>query len=308
MSSEIAHTLTAADGTELAYWVRPADEPGGRTLLLLHGAASNHTRWSEFVDHTSQTRTWNVVRPDLRGSGASMTRQGQNVETWCSDLVRILDHENVTAVTIIGHSLGAQIAMNFAHRFPERVVGLVLIDPVFQRALQGKQAFLSRNEWLLRGAASVIGVFNRLGFYRRHIPDRDLRQLDEETREALEGEESFEEIAKRYSALGLILAHMPTANYLRQALATVGPVSGLEEIDKPVLVLLSGGITFADAEINAEEISRFVDVEVVTLDANHWPLTEAPEQTRREIEQWLDQRFPPGSGSDPSRGRTPATL
>ena len=301
MPPETAHTLTSPDGIELAYWIRPADEPSQRTLLLLHGAASNHTRWSEFVDQTSLTRSWSILRPDLRGSGASMTRRGQDVETWCADLLHILDQEEIGKVAIVGHSLGAQIAMSFAHRYPERTASLVLIDPVFQRALLGKQAFLSRNGWLLRSAAGAIGVFNRLGLYRRHIPDRDLRQLDEETRKALQGEESFEEIAKRYSALGLILAHMPTANYLRQALATVGAPPALEEIGTPVLVLLSGGITFADAEINAEEIGRFSDVEMVTLDANHWPLTEAPQQTRQAIEVWLDRRFPPAPDLEPDR-------
>ena len=126
---------------------------------------------------------------------------------------------------------------------------------------------------------------------RRRIPNRDLRELDEETRQAIAGDGSFEEIARRYGALGLILKHTPTANYLRQALATIAPLPPLESISVPVLTLLSGGTTLADLEHNRAEVERFPDSTIGTLAANHWPLTETPDETREAIEEWVVQRF-----------------
>lgn len=291
-------TLRAADGTELAYWRHRVEAPGKRVILLLHGAASNHTRWSEFVEHTRLTSSWSVLWPDLRGNGASMTRGRQGIAVWCEDLVEILDAEDFAEAVVIGHSMGAQIAVNLAHRAPERTLGLVLIDPVFQRALRGKHRAYSRHPRAVMGVAEIISWLNRLGLRRRRIPNRNLRELDEETREAMAGGEAFEVIAERYGALGPVLEHMPVANYLRQMVATTAPLPPLSEIDVPVLVLVSAGITFADSEVSRREIDRFPDHQVVTVNANHWPLTEAPDETRETVEDWVESRFPRPSSAD----------
>jgi pimeloyl-ACP methyl ester carboxylesterase len=84
---------------------------------------------------------------------------------------------------------------------------------------------------------------------------------------------------------------MPTANYLQQLVETVGPVPDLAAIHCPVLVLLSSGITFAHAEINKQEIARFPRVEVVPIEANHWPLTERPAEVRQAIENWVGANY-----------------
>jgi len=281
--------MIAADGVGLAYWLsRPATEDD-RTLVLLHGAASNHTRWSEFVEHTWLTESWNVLAPDLRGNGESMVRGGQSCARWARDVVAMLDAEGLPAAVVVGHSLGAQIAIHLAHRYPERVRGLVLIDPLFPRGLRGKQRRLWQVRWLVRAVRALIRALNAMGIRRRTIPNRDIRRLDEQTREALQGAESFEEIAKRYTSLRPILGSLPTANYLGQLIATVSPLPPLSEIEVPVAVLLSGSTTLADSEINREEVARFPNSEVITLPANHWPLTEAPDATREAIEGWIER-------------------
>jgi pimeloyl-ACP methyl ester carboxylesterase len=287
-----ARRLTAADGVELAYWISIPSAETDRALVLLHGVASNHTRWSEFVERTTLTGSWAVVWPDLRGNGESMTRSGQTIDAWCSDLLEILEAERLPGAIFVGHSLGAQVAVHLAHRSPDRVNGLVLIDPVVGHSLTGRPGWWYRNRWILRLAALKIRVLNALGLRRRRIANRDIRALDEETREALRGEGSFEEIARRYKKLGPILAHMPSANYLSQVLATIAPLPPLEGIEVPVLAVQSTGVTFADAEVNRAEIRRLPHVEVTTVSANHWPLTEAPEETRRVIESWVGRSFP----------------
>ncbi|MDX1645357.1 MAG: alpha/beta hydrolase [Thermoanaerobaculia bacterium] len=298
---EERRALTASDGVELTYWLTPAARESCGLLLLLHGAASNHTRWSEFVDRTRLTETWDVLRPDMRGNGESMTRRDLGLATWCRDIEEILVAEGRRRAVVVGHSLGAQIGIHLAHRRPARVVGLVVVDPVFRRALSGWQRVLSRNLWLVRGLAAAVLLLNRIGLRRREFTARDLRELDRETRRALEEAESFDEIARRYGALGPILRHMPTANYLRQLVTTVAPLPPLEAITAPVLVLLSAGITFADLQTNRAEAARFPDHEVVEIAANHWPLTETPDEVRREIERWIGERFEvPASDAAPT--------
>ena len=295
---------SSSDSLPLAYWVRRPSAAGNRHLLLLHGAASNHTRWSEFVDHTRLSADWTIVFPDMRGNGESRTRGRQDMDIWCDDLIDILDAEHAGSAIVAGHSLGAQIAINFAHRNPDRTRGLVLIDPVFQSSMRGTQATVNSARSLPRSVPSAAGLgsptscsiwviraLNIVGIHRRNVRDRDLRELDEETREAIRGAESLEAIAKRYGALGPILRHMPTVNYLRQALATVSPPPPASEISVPVLVLLSGGTTLASVDLNRAEAARFPNSEIVMLEANHWPLTETPDAVREAIDDWVSSRF-----------------
>jgi pimeloyl-ACP methyl ester carboxylesterase len=232
-----------------------------------------------------------VIFPDMRGNGASMTRGRQGMSLWCADLADVLDAEGASSAVVVGHSLGAQIAAQFERHYPETVAGLALIDPVFQRALKGRQRLVRRYRWVLQGLALLIRALNAIGVHRRHVHDRDLRELDAETREAIAGSESFEEIARRYGALGPILRHMPTANYIRQGLATVSPLPDPADIGVPVLVLISGGTTLADLDVNRTEAARFPNSEIVMLEANHWPLTEAPDAVRRALEDWVTRTF-----------------
>ncbi len=290
---ESRRTLTVSDGIELAYWLWRCEPNPAPLLLLLHGAASNHTRWSEFLDKTSLKRDTDVLRPDLRGNGASMARGRLDHEIWSRDLHELLAAEDYPRALIGGHSLGAQIALEFAHRHPQQTSGLILIDPVFKRALTGSRRRLGHLMPLFVLATWVARAANGLGIRRRSIDaERDLRRLDEETRDALRGGESHQEIARRYSALGPILRHMPVANYLQQLRATVAAVPPLEDIGCPVLVILSAGSTFADPDVNREEIARFPRVSTVEIDANHWPLTERPDDVRQAIEGWVARELP----------------
>ena len=285
------YQIDTSDGCSLSYWLRRAPNQPASVILLIHGAASNHTRWSELVDMTSLARTWDLLRPDMRGNGQSFYRGRIGLEIWSRDLEEILDAERYSRTLLVGHSLGAQIAIQFAHDFPDRVQGLVLIDPVVRRALIGRQRRLSSARPLFQAAVWAIQLLNALGFRRHQIPDRDLRALDQETRKALQGGQSAAEIAKRYGALGPILRCQPTANYLQQLLATSAPLPDLAEVNVPVKVLLSTGITFADPQINRDALEHFPDVSFTSIDANHWPLTESPDEVRQAIEEWVERRF-----------------
>jgi len=283
--------IDTADGCSLSYWLRRAPHQPAPVILMIHGAASNHTRWSELVDMTSLSTSWDLLRPDMRGNGRSFYRGRLDLGIWSRDLEEILDAEKCSRALLVGHSLGAQIAIQFAHDFPERVLGLSLIDPVARCALIGPKRWLAVTRPLFQAAIRVARGLNALGVRRRQIPDRDLRELDQETRAALGEGQSADEIAKRYSALGPILRFEPTANYLQQLVATTADLPDLTQITVPVQVLLSKGITFADPQINRRELGRFPDVHFTDIDANHWPLTESPDQVREAIEEWVDRRF-----------------
>ena len=284
---ETAHTLAMRDGVAIHYRLARAPGAPRRVIVLLHGLASNLTRWSEFVEQTTLGDRFDLLRVDLRGHGESFTRDRIGMRIWCGDLLALLDHEKYERAVLVGHSLGAQLAVHFAHRAPERVEGLVLIDPVFRAALTPRWRLIARLAplaWLL---VWVIRLLNRLGLRRRHIPNRDLRRLDEVTRTNLLSQGKQAEMIARYSSPWPDLKHFPTANYIAEYIELLRPLPELHHLTMPVLVLLSKGITFTDLNRTRQAVRHIAHGEMQMLQAFHWPLTENPIGVRTAIENWI---------------------
>jgi pimeloyl-ACP methyl ester carboxylesterase len=255
-------------------------------VVLLHGLASNLTRWSEFVEHTRLADTRDVVRVDLRGHGGSATRGPIGLEIWCDDLLALLDAEGAARALLVGHSLGAQVALACAARAPQRVAALVLIDPVFRAALKGRWRWLARAGPLFAAAAALVRGANALGLRRRAIPPLDLRQLDRVARASLASPEAEAEFIRRYSSTRADLRTFRTAHYLRELVELFRPVADPRAIAVPVLVLLSTGATFAALDDMRRIAAGFPVGEVRTIDCHHWPLTERPDEVRAIVEDW----------------------
>ena len=288
---EVLRSLRTIDGTTLGYrLLREAATPR-RLIVLIHGVASNMTRWSEFVEHTTLKQSWDIMRLDLRGHGESFTRGKLGMEYWCKDLRDILDAEGYDQAVIIGHSLGAQVAMQFTARYPARVRGLALIDPVFHQALRGSLRIMSLLRPAIESLVCLIRLLNMLGLRRRHIPGRDLRRLDEKTRESLLAAGKKQDMIELYSSPWEDLKFFPVAGFLQELLEITRPLPPLAQIKIPVLALLSSGVTYTSPDVTHRMLAECPQIQTETIDAHHWPLTESPEQVRSAIEQWC-QRLP----------------
>ena len=256
--------------------------------MLLHGLASNHTRWSEFVEQTSLAATHDLLTPDLRGHGqpATVSDQG-DLDAWTQDLATLLARTGHQHAVIVGHSLGAQVAMHFAALYPARTTSLYLIDPVLRTAL------LPKNQWILTAtpvfsvAAALIRFANRLGLYRDHIEPLDLRELDRAARIALKSPENTEAFIKQYSSTRADLKHIHTAQYLQDVVELLRPPPDFARLGCPVRVLLSTGATFAGERDTRRDFSTLANVSFATIDCHHWPVTERPEAVRLAIESWV---------------------
>src|SRR5688572_17993354 len=132
--------------------------------------ASNLTRWSEFVEHASLKEKVDVLRLDLRGHGESFSRTRIGMEVWTRDLVELLAHLGYERAVLVGHSLGANIALRFAIAHPNRIAGICLIDPVLTEALRGQALWLRRFSWLLRSVVALLRLLNDVGIRRAVIP------------------------------------------------------------------------------------------------------------------------------------------
>src|SRR5574337_284681 len=188
---DTVRTLRMPDGALIGYRLWRSRVPH-QVLVLLHGLASNMTRWSEFVARTTLRESWDLLRPDLRGHGLSLRRGRVGMAEWSADLAAILDAEGYPHAVVAGHCLGANLAVEFAARYPGKVSGLILIEPMLREALAGRMRQIARLRPLFVPAAWLIRGLNACGIYRRRLRPLDLEELDRETRASVSAEGTAE--------------------------------------------------------------------------------------------------------------------
>ncbi len=105
------------------YVVREGSRPA---IVLLHGAGSNHTVWTKVLPYLGGRK---LILPDFRGHGRS-SRGEISMKQMLSDLKSILRNEQDAKIDVVGYSLGATIAAEFAKQNPKLVNKLVLMSIV----------------------------------------------------------------------------------------------------------------------------------------------------------------------------------
>ncbi len=145
-------------------------EGRGPLIVLVHGIAGTSATWDDLIPRLSGRLR--VLAPDLLGHGESAKPEGDySLGAYANvlrDLLEVLGHERAT---LVGHSLGGGIALQFAYQFPERCERLVLVSsgglgrevhPVLRAAaLPGAEVVLP---WLSVAARKSVGrVVHALG-------------------------------------------------------------------------------------------------------------------------------------------------
>jgi branched-chain amino acid transport system permease protein len=104
---------------------------GPQTLLLVHGFQSSGRIW-QLVSERLPAELYRVIAVDNRGAGRSDAPEGEGafgVEPFAADLQELIEALDLRDVIVVGHSMGGATAMQLAVTHPERLRGLVLVDP-----------------------------------------------------------------------------------------------------------------------------------------------------------------------------------
>lgn len=161
-------------------WDGPTE---GAPVLLIHGLTTPAFVW-EGLAPLLAAKGYRVLSYDLFGRGFSEATPGrQDRDFFLAQLEELLDHESLDGpMTLVGYSMGGQIATAFAVRHPGRVERLVLVAPAgLGHALRPIEAFVQRTpvlgDWvmwlfgsgklrgdirpLIGGPTTVPGIFER---------------------------------------------------------------------------------------------------------------------------------------------------
>jgi pimeloyl-ACP methyl ester carboxylesterase len=114
----------SVNGVSLAVHEWPGKGPA---IVSIHGLTANHTCWQSLADIL--TPEYRLIAYDLRGRGESdKPPKGYSLEIHAQDVNALLDRFGLKRAVIMGHSLGAKIALHFAVHYPRRVGKLILVD------------------------------------------------------------------------------------------------------------------------------------------------------------------------------------
>jgi pimeloyl-ACP methyl ester carboxylesterase len=146
----------------------------GPAILLIHGVTGSSAQWEPVMRLLADRFT--VIAPDLLGHGQSAKPRGDySLGAYASGLRDLTVALGITSATVVGHSLGGGIALQFAYQFPERTDRLTLVSSgglgrevhMLLRAatLPGSEYVLPliSNERVLGAGTAVSGFLGKLG-------------------------------------------------------------------------------------------------------------------------------------------------
>jgi pimeloyl-ACP methyl ester carboxylesterase len=272
----------------------------GPALLLLHGLGCDHTTWLPVV--AALARRYTVIAPDLLGHGLSAKpRADYSLGGYANGMRDLLTVLGIDKVTVVGHSFGGGVAMQFAYQFPERTERMILVAP----GGLGPEVTPAIRAITLPGFHQVMGVLTLPVV--RQLTKASMRGLAasgisrvRDLDEVAEIVDSFKDPRARKAIRHVVSAvvdwrgqivTMADRAYLTQAM----PMCVVWGTDDAVIPVRHAGI--------AAEIAPGATVEVIA-NAGHFPHKDHPQRFVKIVDDFI-RRHPPAAYH---RGRWRALL
>jgi pimeloyl-ACP methyl ester carboxylesterase len=270
----------------------------GPVLLLVHGMAGSCENWRAVIEPLARAHT--VIAPDLPGHGESEPGGGDyslgSLAAELRDLLLTLGHDRAT---LVGHSLGGGIAMQFTYQFPEIVERLVLVSSgglgtevsliLRAAALPGADLFIAATAGLGQRAGSILG--RGLGMVGLH-PSPDLAEV-------ARGYASLSESERRGAFLATLRSVVDTGGQRvaagdRLYLADTLPLLIIWGAQDPIIPAAHG--ESAHAALHGSRLEVFDGV-------GHLPQLEEPGRFVAVLERFLSETEPARFDRDEWRAR-----
>jgi pimeloyl-ACP methyl ester carboxylesterase len=260
----------------------------GPLVVLLHGITSTSDAWREVMPTLAERYT--VIAPDMIGHGRSAKPRGDySLGAYAAgvrDLLAVLGFEGGT---VVGHSLGGGIAMQFSYLFPEYVERMALISsgglgrevhPLLRAAtLPGSEWVLPllAREWSVKAGDAVRSVAAKVG---------------------VEAGPDIAEFARGYASLIHEGARDAFLHTMRSVIDHDGQrVSALDRLyladQLPTMFIWGDSDPVIPVEHgrNAHRIvahSRYIEIE----GSGHWPMLDAPRRIVSELTSFIEETEP----------------
>ena len=202
------HEHVMLHGHRISY--RVAGDPNLPVLLLIHGLTSSSATWDPVIPVLAEHA--HVIAPDLLGHGGSdKPRADYSLGALASVLRDLLERLGHTQVSVVGHSLGGGVAMQFAYQYYDFCERLVLVSS----GGLGREVSLALRAATLPGAELVLPVIANT-----YVRDAGLSVSRLLARLSIRPRPSIVEAARGYASLAESPARSAFVHTLR---SVVGP-------------------------------------------------------------------------------------
>ena len=255
----------------------------GPALLLLHGLGCDHTTWLPVIDQLAKRYT--VIAPDMLGHGQSAKpRADYSVGGYANGMRDLLTLLDIDKVTVVGHSFGGGVAMQFAYQFPERTERMMLVSsgglgPEVNPALR---AITTPGYHQAMGALTTPGI--------RHLGMAGLRAL---SRTGWKSTRDLAEVADIYDTFRDPQARAAIRHVVRAVIDWRGQIVTMadrayltEEMPIAVVWGRDDQVIPVRHATNAAALAPKARVEVIP-NAGHFPHKDHPQRFAKIIHEWI---------------------
>ena len=132
----------------MAYMYVKAENPNGKTVVLLHGKNFNGAYWETTIE-ALEKEGFDVLVPDQIGFGKSSKPDyfQYSFQQLAENTKNLIENLQIESTTILGHSMGGMLATRFALMYPEITEKLVLVNPIGLEDWKLKIPYQSVNDW-----------------------------------------------------------------------------------------------------------------------------------------------------------------
>lgn len=267
---------------------REAGDPALPVLLLIHGITSSSATWDPVIPALAEHA--HVIAPDLLGHGDSdKPKADYSLGAFASGLRDLLEHLGHDRVTIVGHSLGGGVAMQFAYQYFEHCERLVLVSS----GGLGREVSLALRAATLPGAEFVLPVIANT-----HVRDagvavgRLLRRLPMRPRP------SVAEVARGYASLADSPARTAFVHTLRSVVEPGGQrVNASDRLylaeGRPTLIVW-GALDTVIPVAHAHQAHATIPGSVLEVfeQSRHFPHVDEPARFARVVRHFLETTRP----------------
>jgi pimeloyl-ACP methyl ester carboxylesterase len=268
---------------QLAIW-----QGEGNPILCVHGLTANCRCWDLIA--SSLVPENNILAMDLRGRGLSdKPASGYSLQYHIQDIFCVLDNIRQEKIVLMGHSLGAFIALAFAANYPERTEKIILMDGGGQ---------LTQDQWD-KVTLAIKPSLDRLGHvfpsFAAYVANMKLAPFLQPWSQALEDYFRYES----ESVEGGVRSRINPANILEEAqnIQQETPSKYYSKVTCPVLILRAtdGILSNDDLVLPESAVDRMV-LEIPNArradinGTNHFSILFQPHETRdKAIQEFLEK-------------------
>jgi pimeloyl-ACP methyl ester carboxylesterase len=265
----------------------------GPVLIAVHGLGGAAVNWTQVAP--ALTRKYRFVAPDLAGHGLTQSAgRGTAVPANTTLLHRFIDYVADGPVVLIGNSMGGMIAVLEASAAPDKVAGLILVDPALP--LQPVRPDPLVTAMFALAALPVLGPL--VARHRRFMPVRALVAQTlalccaDPSRVPAEVVAVHIEVARQRAAMAG--DHRDFAHATRSVIETVGFLRGqayrrgIRQLRCPVLLIHGERDRLVPVAMARMAARAHPDWTLVVLpDVGHVPELESPRETAQAALAWL---------------------